>query len=286
MESQPSTEWTRNTPWRQGHILMSTTVEQLRLVHPESRGSTCVVVISHDCDLANDDLTVEPMAEVIIGRILPKGNGSCRYGKSPRVLHLEAMHLGNPVIIEIAAPDKRTLDKRLLSKSSHDPAFTVSAKELATLRYWLGIRYKRAAFSNEFEARMASTKMKPKLAKLLEDDSLISGVYFDVDAGEEVDHNDGSPHSLTIVLAYDAGDDPIQSMDTAENLAARVEKAFAAACFDEKTEVWTDIYLRGCIATSEDDLTVSRAKALKLWRLEHLSHRDDDPNPTPFELTG
>jgi hypothetical protein len=32
-----------------------------------------VVVISHDCDLANHDLQVEPNVEIIIGRHLPEG---------------------------------------------------------------------------------------------------------------------------------------------------------------------------------------------------------------------
>ena len=68
--------WTRDTPWRQGHVLTAEAIQALGLSHPETPDSTCVVVISHDCDLANDALQIEPDVEVIVGRHLPKGDGN------------------------------------------------------------------------------------------------------------------------------------------------------------------------------------------------------------------
>ena len=86
--------WTRDTPWRQGHLLTTEAALALGLSHPESPDSTCVVVISHDCDLANDALHIEPDVEVIVGRRLQKGDGNYFWSKAPRTLHIDTLHNG------------------------------------------------------------------------------------------------------------------------------------------------------------------------------------------------
>jgi hypothetical protein len=88
--------WTRDTPWRQGHVLTAEAAQALGLSHPESPDSTCVVVISHDCDLANDVLQIEPDVEVIVGRSVPKGDGNYFWAKAPRTLHIETGMDQNP----------------------------------------------------------------------------------------------------------------------------------------------------------------------------------------------
>ena len=52
-EGQP--QWSRKTPWRQGHVLCAKARAATGLSHADA-DATCVVVISHDCDVANDDL--------------------------------------------------------------------------------------------------------------------------------------------------------------------------------------------------------------------------------------
>ena len=48
--------WTRYTSWRQGHVLPAEAVRILGISNSDALENTCVVVIGHDCDLANDDL--------------------------------------------------------------------------------------------------------------------------------------------------------------------------------------------------------------------------------------
>jgi hypothetical protein len=50
---------------------------ELGLMHSEAPDDTCVVVISHDCDLAND-IDIEPEVELIPGRILPEAARASR----------------------------------------------------------------------------------------------------------------------------------------------------------------------------------------------------------------
>ena len=90
-EGQP--QWSRETPWRQGHVLCAKARVALELRHADA-DATCVVVISHDCDLASDDLDAEPHVEVIIGRVVSAPNGNFSWGKAPRTLHLPMQRNG------------------------------------------------------------------------------------------------------------------------------------------------------------------------------------------------
>ncbi len=64
--------WSRRIGWRQGHILPEEAVSALRL---GSDADTLVMVVSHDCDLANTNLDIEPFVEVITGTRLPAQDG-------------------------------------------------------------------------------------------------------------------------------------------------------------------------------------------------------------------
>lgn len=48
------TEWQRNSPWRQGHLLDSDVATNLGFLHPDEPDRTLVFVISQDCDIAQD----------------------------------------------------------------------------------------------------------------------------------------------------------------------------------------------------------------------------------------
>ncbi len=152
MTGQPT--WERATSWRQGHVLDVKAATSLSLLHAVTPAETCVVVISHDCDLANDDLTTEPDVELIVGRVVAEAKGTLAWGKSPRTLHLEMLRDGKTVTVELVATSKQLVAKIKLSSYSREPAFELSAQGLGVLRNWLSIRYNRGAFSDPFIERM------------------------------------------------------------------------------------------------------------------------------------
>lgn len=282
MESATSA-WTRDTPWRQGHILPPEAVQALGLIHPETPEITCVVVISHDCDLANANLQAEPHVEVIVGREPQKGNGSFFWAKSPRTLHVEILKQGAPVTLELVATAKQPVQKQALANFTPDAGYVVPAKSLSVIRSWLAVRYNRAAFPDPFVTRLKASKADKAIAKLIEPiGNLLSAIYFDVDEGEEIDRSDGSPYALSIVLVYPAGDDPAFSANTIEKLEQQVEKIFEEKHFDKAKEKWLGVALKSCMSISEDDLTVSNAKLLTQWRLEYMTLEADDEQPTAY----
>lgn len=272
--------WTRETPWRQGHVLPHEAIQALGLIHPETPEATCVVVASHDCDLANDNLHAEPDVEVIIGCRPKKADGNYFWAKAPRALHLEALHNGEAATIELMATAKCLIPKSKLATFTPDAAYSLSGKSLAVLRSWLAVRYNRAAFPDPFVRKLAQSKVDRGLAKLIEPlGQHLSAVYFDVDGGQELDRADGSAYELKIVLVYPPGDDPEQTADEVEALEGSIEALFAGKHFDRASNTWSGIALRSCVAISEDDLTVSRARLLTQWRLEYMTLKADDEQP-------
>lgn len=280
MAAPDATPWTRDTHWRQGSVLPLAAVEQLRLHHPTDPAATCVVVISHDCDLANDNLSVEPHVELIVGRLLTQANGNYTWAKAPRTLHYPATRGAAPIHIELVSTSKRLIAKGELARFVPDDAFHLDGKALAVLRSWLGSRYNRAAFPDTFVHRMSATKADAKLAKVLEKHGeLISFVYFDVDEGNHVEHAEGDPYVLSIVLVFAPGEDPEASADAADRVAEAIESAVGSRLQDGKSVV-----LKSCFAISEDDLPISQAKVLTQWRLEYMTLRAEEDQPGAPEL--
>jgi len=278
-KAQPK-QWTRETRWRQGSVLPAPAIEHFDLHHPAAGTTTCVVVISHDCDLANDNLTAEPDVEVIIGRTTDKVDGNYTWGKAPRTLHYPVTCNGETRHVELVSTSKCILSKSELAQFEPDEQYVLDGKSLAVLRSWLGSRYNRAAFPDTFVNRMRSTKADSKLAKVLErSGEHISFVYFDVDSGQNIEREEGDPYKLSIVLVFPPGNDPEATANKVEDVAAEVEEIVGGRLKDG-----TAVVLKSCFPISEDDLPVSKAKLLTQWRLEYMTLRDDDEQPGPPAL--
>lgn len=88
-------------------------------------------------------------------------------------------------------------------------------------------------------------------------------------AGKEIDHSDGSPYELKIVLDNPPGDDRERAADEVEKLEA-VIKDLSKKHFDAATGEWNGIALKVCMSIYEDDLPMSKARLVTQWRLERL----------------
>jgi hypothetical protein len=80
-------KWDRLTPWRQGAILTAGATTALGLISDRTPEHTAVVVVSHDCDLAQAP-DHEPTVEAIVGRFIEKPDGNYMHCKNVRCLHL------------------------------------------------------------------------------------------------------------------------------------------------------------------------------------------------------
>lgn len=280
-------EWGRNTPWRQGHILSSDGAKALGIAHPDSSKETVVLIISHDCDLAQPP-DLEPVCEAIVGHVIDKMDGNCTWGKNVRRLHLSFSDGPTKIFANFVAVDRLSIDKSALV--GHMPAASVrlTTSEFTILQSWLAARYRRAAFPDQFEARLSAphSKAREGLTALLKgaDDDIVA-IFFEVDGGREIDHKDkDDPYELTIYVLYSVEKDPNISAKTAAKLGKSIAELFRK--FFLINGKWQNIELRHVLPLSEEGLTVRNARLMKHWYTDHFSLRTE-PKPLQFaEIAG
>lgn len=270
--------WDRSTPWRQGHVLPPEALHVLGLVRAGDDPTTVVaVVISHDCDLANDDMESEPHAEIIVGRLIEAVNGNNTHAKVPRKLHISYASPNGPRAVELIATQKQLCAKEQLANFAPLP-WSLSDAEASTLQRWLGARYRRAAFPDAFEGilKHKKNKLHEAMAKILEPlGHAIPAVFFDV-------REAAGFYTLGIILLYDTSEDPDAAEALATQAADAITEAFTSKLFDEKMG-WQGIELAYCEPMSDEAMTYRQSILLKQWRYEYLSLRNDPQQPMTEE---
>ena len=274
-------EWSRDTPWRQGHILSIETCQALGLSHATHSDDMLVMVISHDCDLACES-NVEPTVEVIVGRRLSAPEGNATHAKSVRTLHLEMERQGQ-VWIELLSVQRSFLQKSALADALPNADYFLSPRNLAILQQWLAIRYRRSAFPNEFERRLRGVRLHEKIAEATKahQDNIV-GVFFDLDQGKQIERSgQDDAYALGIfVMYYGAGPDPDGASTAAEKVAAAIEKSFKAKLFDED-KGWKDIELLWVDPIADTAIRYADAMLLKRWLLDYMSLRAEPQQSLP-----
>ena len=265
------------TEWRQGHVLADEAVAEFGLVSSAGPDNTVVVVVTHDCDITADAAR-EPMVEVVIGRRIDR-LGVDANAKTARRLHLPFLRGDIEVPVEFEITTKTALKKDAVLAAKPRADMTLSAKGRVTLQHWLAARYYRAAFPEEFEARLKAKpgKLNEKIVKAMDDAGQhVLAVYFDLDNGEE--HERSGPddvYELRITLLYDSEKDEEAAHAAAQKAADAIEKSFdAALCSNEK---WRDIKLQSCDPASDNAMSVAASRMLKQWPLNHMSLKEDPP---------
>lgn len=276
-------EWPRSTQWRQGSILnrgLLSSSEQ-SFAGP-SQGTDIAVVVSHDCDIAANPVT-EPGIEVIPVAFLPNESGSLTHAKDPRRLHLKVIHrnTGNPNFVEFKATDKTQIPKEQFFGLLPSEEYELAPKELEILRRWLAARYRRHAFSDEFEQRFQ--KVEQKFKEILKQSSNhLRAILFDVDEDSGKDSTGiSTAYVLDIYLVYTGEDVSEESLKVAQCTKAKIEKAFQSKY--RHAGEWSGIELRSCEVISDHALSYKQYLDLAEWRSEGLSLRSDPVGPMTEE---
>lgn len=263
--------------WRQGHVLADEAVAEFGLVSSAGPENTVVVVVSHDCDITADAAR-EPFVEVVIGRCIDK-LGADANAKTARRLHLPFLQGDAEVPVELEITTKVALKKEAFLAEKRRADMRLSAKARVTLQRWLAARYYRAAFPEEFEARLKAkpAKLSEKIVKAMNAaGEHVLAVYFDLDNGEERERNGPDDvYDLTITLLYDSEKNEEAAHVAAQKAADDIEKAFEAALYSNGK--WRDIHLLSCDAASDNAMSVAASRMLKHWRLDHMSLKEVPP---------
>ena len=220
-------EWARETPWRQGQALSDETAKAFGLAHPETPAATVVVVVSHDCDLAQLPQS-EPAVEAIVGRFIDAADGNCTHAKNVRRLHIAYARCADNALIEMTATAKIMLPKAELADHLPRGDLHLAANEHSILQRWLAARYRRAAFPDEFDKRLDNSGMKERLSKILKPlGQHIPAVFFDVDEGRDIKRNGpGDTYTLDIYLLHTTEPDSAKAETAANEARKQIEAAF------------------------------------------------------------
>ena len=268
-------EWNRESVvWRQGHLLSQTDVQRLGLVLPEYSDSTLVLLVSHDCDIAND-ATREPDVEVVLGYLVDESNPNYVFGKNPRLLELPFQNLV-PLQAQFNIQSRQAISKDNLQHCTPNTAH-LEQRYVRVLQGWLASRYDRPAFPDEFDSLIKDERISTKLAKLgVKYGSLVSGLLFDLRESTDIYH-------LGILVLYVSNSEPIKAYEIAQTYIQEITKAFEARFFDSKAETWKSIELTYCRAISEDNLTFSQARDYQRWNLDAVSYAADPQQALPID---
>jgi hypothetical protein len=276
--------WDRRTPWRQGHVLAAETVIVLHLVPDVDLASTVVVVVSHDCDLAQDPGT-EPSVEVIVGRRVNVADGNFTHGKNPRRLHLSAVETGAAMCVELTATARQSIPKEHLARHLPNATISIDAASRNTLQRWLAARYRRSAFPDDFDNYLVEKDIPHRLARILgPQGNHIVAVFFDVDEGGERAHESADdPFTLSIDLLYSTDTDPVAAEAAATKAAVEITPVFRERYFNNKAQRWSAIELLHCTPISDEALTYAMSLRLKRWNGDYISLRADPVQPMVVE---
>ena len=224
-----------------------------------------LLVISHDCDLADDDLEREPFVELVWAERVDVATADFTHAKSPGVLDLTFKFEERFQTLRLWASRKLSVRKIDLAPFTPDPRYDLDEKGRRALQSWLATRYRRAAIPDSLHEHLTSIR------KTLQDvgnksPHAIIGIFLHYDPDEELSASDG-PYELwlTVVFDHEIGDAEAIAEKAAEKIARRIENKF-------KTEAgWQSIDLRSCKAVSDLRFSFYDSQTLKQFRLEHIS---------------
>ena len=254
-------KWSRNTKWRQGSMIFPSNCN----LFSNNASDIIALAISHDCDIANDNLEQEPFVEFVLGKIIDTSNGNYEFAKNPRILHIEIKLAGNPVKMELISHKKEFVLKEILA--DFEPSDNPILGNINTLQGWLAARYRRQTLPdnlvNRLEPIFAFLEKKGKKYA-----SGILGFYFDYDP-KTTELGLEDPYEVWVYVVY-----PI------DNLEAARDAMLIAQSLTEEFDILVDktkqsglVYLNECKSYSETEFTLHDYRRHIEYKLEHISYR-------------
>jgi hypothetical protein len=262
--------WSRNTSWRQGSVLVQKDFQTADL--PDSPDAGLAVAISHDCDIANENLDAEPAVEFIFARIIEQHNGNYTHGKNPRILHLYCTHEGRPAFLELLASKRAIVHKNALEAVQPDQTYELNVSSRRILQSWLAARYRRHALPNSLVDRLSAVFGYIEKEGKKNSSGILS---FRLSYEPEDELSPEEPYELWLSIVYTT--DEAEYGPMAEKIVSNLNAEFPRLL--KKTQDYGTVDLRQCEAFSEMEFTLRDMRETVEYHLEHLSYRTEPPGP-------
>lgn len=261
--------------WEQGDVLgeeaVAYFVQEGEL--PGGWGEDWIVVVSHSCDLASEDMVAEPTAEVLRAR--PIGfselNGNYTWGKNPRRLQVAVEASPQAAALDIYIHERIQISRQRLFLFAPDVERSLTNEVRRLVARWLAKRYWRQAFPDTFNARLAPVADKLRDALKKEGGVLIAALYLVLNTEEELDAEIPYRVGLRAVMNVDDFENQ-KSRDKGEQALRKVVERLGEV---EYVEV-VDWNLVPASEMSLDDLNYYRR-----WDYDDLTARSPEAREAP-----
>ena len=215
-------EWKRTTVLRQGALLSR---QELNGGVEAGSGWEFAVVVSHDCDIANDVLELEPNIELMPVFQIETPDGNKKGGKNPRELHLCLVGLdGNEMgWYSLTASSRLVVAKRELSPDGPISGW-VDPEQLHELQDWLAARFRRHALPDTLMSRLSGS-IKDLERRLRKKGREIIGIWLGYEPREELDVDEPYEIDLYVVFSVEIEDAESVAQDLIARLRSQLEDA-------------------------------------------------------------
>ncbi len=260
--------------WRQGSIVKSQDISSL---YQGDDSDVVLIVASQSCDIAQNNLKLEPFVEMSVGRVIPAINGSFSYGKNPRILHLELtertsdVSITNNKVIKIIAFEKFCiLKEKICDLAPSDNQFIIG-DQLRTYVYWLASRYSRPALPTRFNTLISEADKRDKSRQIAKKISrYLSGLYIQITPDKEISKED--VYKANLLGLIPSGLDESEQEQAIESL-----KEYANIMRRAGIDVVE-------VTKQENEVSVADMKKFKRFYYDDLSLKDDHPLPMESNL--
>lgn len=258
--------------WRQGSLVRSQDIPNL---YSEYDGATVLIVASQSCDIAQENLELEPFVELSIGKVINSLSGNFSYGKNPRKLHLEIRinteELFATQCVELIASKKIQVNKADLASFYPETESIILDHQLNVYVHWLAARYSRPALPTTFNNLISSCDPKDKQRKLAKSHSpYLSGIYVEINPDAEIADDEKYQVNLLGLTSVDISDTQLEEAKKSLNEYASIIK-----------NAGMDVV---AITQKEDEVSFALMKRFKRFYFDDLSLKEGHALPIESNL--
>lgn len=260
--------------WQQGSVIKEPdfySILNSRVPDFEIISNFIAVVISHSCDIANNNLDDCPFIEIMMGELINELKDDKTACRNPRVLHSILnqktldLHISENIFVEFKG--YRTIKIPKANFLNFNPSSTLFLvhQELRSFIAWLAARSSRPALPTSFNNRITQAdpkKRNRKIAKSIE--TVVSGIYIQILPNAEIaDDENYSVNLLALVSAEYDGD-----LAATEEAIGKYAAIMTAAGMDVKSAV-----------VNEKHISVANLRTYDRFFFDDLSIRNNTPLP-------
>lgn len=271
-----------NKGWWQGSVLGGS---DLSIYYSSAPVAEYWIMASQTCNIYNNDFERIPVVELVAAKKIDACEPGFVKGDNPRVLHVEALSIGETLPLEVDIQKRIWIPRHLLVKMPM-PVFRLRDEPLEgkseqknrkwndTFSGWLARSYTRVALPDDFNRAIRVARIEDAIQKkLLKQPDDIYGIYFSINSDSDEDWSGAlgempPPYLLEIMVVVEEDVDPeiIRTNFIAHLFDAKVQDPEDAT----KKITRADLARKNSIRIIRESIFVKNIREVSLYEMKSL----------------